>query len=55
MPFPISIAHQCKLLFLQLGPSYIKLFLSPSSSFWKSQLPAASQLQSFLQTSADQL
>jgi len=31
------------------------LFLSPSSSFWKNQLPAASQLQSFLQTSADQL
>jgi hypothetical protein len=61
MPFPISIVHHCKLLFLQLGPSYIKLvlwnllFLSPSSSFWKNQLPAASQLQSFLQTSVDQL
>jgi hypothetical protein len=26
MPFPISIAHHCKRLFLQLGPSYINLF-----------------------------
>ncbi len=58
MPFPIS-SLQAPLLaigsFIYKLVLWNLLFLSPSSSFWKNQLPAASQLQSFLQTSADQL